>query len=213
MPSSVEPHAVELREITFATVRQIIALRVSEEQARYVSPNATSIAEGLLNPGGWPRAICDGDVPVGFVMLFDPKVPGAISRGTIDYDSVLLWRLMIDQAHQKRGYARVALDLVCEQARGMGARALLTSYVPGEHGPEQFIASTGSARQARFAATELSRSCVWCFERKSDPFRTPCLGGARRTGHRRLCWAAPATMFQRVTIHRANGRPATAGRR
>ena len=71
-----DQHVVQLREITFATVRQVISLRVSEQQSRYVAPNATSIAEGLLNPGGWLRAIYAADRPVGFAMLFDPKVPG-----------------------------------------------------------------------------------------------------------------------------------------
>lgn len=144
-------HGVQLREITFTTVRQIIALQVSAQQSRYVAPNATSIAEGLLNPGGWLRAIYADDLPVGFTMLFDPKVPGAISRGPVDARGVLLWRLMIDREHQKRGYAKVALDQLCLQAKRIGADWLLTSYVPGDHGPEQFylrqgFVKTGGAR-------------------------------------------------------------------
>ena len=144
-------YGVQLREIDFATVRQIIALRVSEQQSRYVAPNATSIAEGLLNPGGWLRAIYADDTPVGFAMLFDPKTPGAIARSPIDAGSVMLWRLMIGQEYQKRGYASKALDLLCMQARKIGANSLLTSYVPGEHGPERFylrygFVSTGGVR-------------------------------------------------------------------
>jgi diamine N-acetyltransferase len=145
-------HVVQLREITFATVRQVISLRVSEQQSRYVAPNATSIAEGLLNPGGWLRAIYAAERPVGFAMLFDPKVPGAISGGPLDAASVLLWRLMIDHAHQKRGYARNALDLLCAQARRVGANALLTSYVPGEYGPERFYLHYGFVKTGAMRA-------------------------------------------------------------
>ena len=139
-------HKVQLREITFATVRQIIGLRVSEQQSRYVAPNATSVAEGLLNPGGWLRAIYADDLPIGFAMLFDPKIPGAIARDPIDLDSVLLWRLMIDRDHQMRGTAKSALDLLCLKAKDFGAQRLLTSYVPGEHGPEQFYRRYGFVR-------------------------------------------------------------------
>jgi diamine N-acetyltransferase len=107
-----DQHVVQLREITFATVRQVISLRVSEQQSRYVAPNATSIAEGLLNPGGWLRAIYAADRPVGFAMLFDPKVRGAISGGPLDAANVLLCRLMIDHAHQKRG-TQETLSICC----------------------------------------------------------------------------------------------------
>jgi diamine N-acetyltransferase len=150
-------HVVQLREITFATVREVIGLRVSEQQSRYVAPNATSIAEGLLNPGGWLRAIYAADRPVGFAMLFDPKVPSAISRGPLDAASVLLWRLMIDYAHQKRGYARNALDLLCAQARSVGADTLLTSYVPGEYGPEQFYLHYGFVKTGAIRANGTER--------------------------------------------------------
>ncbi|MDA9399050.1 GNAT family N-acetyltransferase [Bradyrhizobium sp. CCBAU 45389] len=152
-----DQHGVQLREITFATVRQIIALRGSEQQSRYVAPNATSIAEGLLNPGGWLRAIYADDTPVGFAMLFDPKVPGAIARGPMDTDSVVLWRLMVGYEYQKRGYAKAALDLLCAQAQKLGAKSLVTSYVPGEHGPERFYLHYGFVKTGNIRAngTEL----------------------------------------------------------
>jgi len=148
----VGQHLVQLREITFATVRQVTSLRVSEQQSRYVAPNATSIAKGLLNPGGWLRAIYAADAPVGFAMLFDPKVPGAISRGLLDAASLLLWRLMVDHAHQKRGYAKNALNLLCAQARKAGADTLITSYVPGEYGPEQFYLHYGFVKTGAMRA-------------------------------------------------------------
>ena len=118
---------ITLRPLDFATVREIIGLRVSDQQAPYVAPNAVSIAEGLLNPGGWPRSIHAGELAVGFVMLNDPSVPGANMRGTIEPDCILLWRLMIDREHQKRGYAKAALDLVVAEARRRGASSLVTS--------------------------------------------------------------------------------------
>jgi diamine N-acetyltransferase len=119
-PSGKDSPDVTLQEITFETVRAIISLRVNSEQSRYVAPNATSIAEGLLNPGGWIRAIYAAETLVGLVMLLDPKVPGAKTRSPIDNASVYLWRLMVDHRFQKQGYGKRTLDLVCDHARRLG---------------------------------------------------------------------------------------------
>ena len=84
--------AISLREITFETVRQITALDVTDQQRSYVAPNAVSIAEAHFNPGAWFRAVYAGDEPVGFVMLLDPTVPGALVRSPISPESIALWR-------------------------------------------------------------------------------------------------------------------------
>ena len=72
---------VSLREITFATVRDILSLNVDASQRAYVASNATSIAEGHFNPGAWFRGVYAAETPVGFIMLLDPEVPDAILRG------------------------------------------------------------------------------------------------------------------------------------
>ena len=46
---------ISLREITFATIRDILGLDVSEMQRGYVGSNAVSIAEAHYNPGAWFR--------------------------------------------------------------------------------------------------------------------------------------------------------------
>lgn len=143
---------VALREITFATVREIIDLRVSDQQSGYVAPNAISIAEGLLNPGGWLRAIYAGDVPVGFAMLFDPKIPGAIARSPVASDALMLWRFMIDHRHQDRGYGKAAFNLLRTHAKNCGVHSLLTSYIPGEHSPEGFYLKLGFSKTGALRA-------------------------------------------------------------
>jgi diamine N-acetyltransferase len=144
---------ISLQEITFATVRDILALDVDELQRAYVVSNATSIAEGHFNPGAWIRGVYAADIPVGFIMLLDPEVPGAISRGPIGSGAVLLWRLMIDHRYQRHGYARRALDLARSHFRNRpGATRLISSYVPGDHGPEAFYLSYGFQKTGRFRA-------------------------------------------------------------
>jgi diamine N-acetyltransferase len=146
-------NTVSLREITFASVREVLALEVDQRQRAYVASNATSIAEGHFNPGAWFRAVYSGEAPVGFIALVDPEVPGAISRGAIRPGEVLLWRLMIDHRYQRRGYARQALDLVRSHIRGQrGAVRLISSYVPGDDGPEAFYLRYGFQKTGRLRA-------------------------------------------------------------
>jgi len=128
------PDAVSLREVTAETVRAICSLEVSPEQRGYVAPNAVSIAQAHFEPRAWFRAVYAGEQPVGFVMLHDDP----------EKREYYLWRFMIGAEHQGKGYGRAALDLVVEHVRGRpGADALVSSYVPGEHGPRDFYVGYG----------------------------------------------------------------------
>ena len=126
--------SVTLREITKESVRRICALEVAPHQQSYVARVAVSIAEAHFSPGeAWFRAIYAGEEPVGFVMLsVRPHIP--------DY---FLWRLMIDERHQGRGFGRAALDRIVEHVRGLGATELQTTAVPGEHSPQPFYEKYG----------------------------------------------------------------------
>ncbi len=125
---------VTLREITRETVRAICALEVAPEQRGFVAPNAVSLAQAHFEPSAWFRAVYAGDEPVGFVMLHEGP----------DTGEYYLWRLMIAAEHQGRGYGKRALDLVVERVRSLpGATELLTSFVPGEHGPRDFYLRYG----------------------------------------------------------------------
>ena len=127
---------VSLREITSATVRDILKLAVAPAQERFVASNAASIAEAhFAGDRAWFRAIYDGDQPVGFVMLEDGG-PGK---------PVFLWRFMIDARHQGRGVGRRALELVLDEARSRRATSIETSCVPGPGSPEPFYERLGFA--------------------------------------------------------------------
>ena len=144
---------VSLQEITFRTVRDILNLDVSERQRGYVASNSTSIAEAHFNPGAWLRAVYADETLVGFIMLLDPKVPAAISRDPIEPEEILLWRFMIDQCYQRRGYAQRALDLARSFFRNRrGVSRLISSYIPGDNGPEQFYLRYGFQKTGRLRA-------------------------------------------------------------
>jgi diamine N-acetyltransferase len=54
-----------------------------------------------------------------------------------------LWKLLIDERFQDRGYGSAAVRQVAELVLGAGATELLTSYVPGNGGPAGFYERLG----------------------------------------------------------------------
>jgi diamine N-acetyltransferase len=144
---------VNLQEIDSSLEKIISVLRVSDLQSSYVAPNPRSLAEAKSNPGAWARAICADEIPVGFVMLFMPFLPDAIERPQVRRDQIGLWRFMIDHRFQKMGFGRQALKLICaECGRHAGIVEVLSSYVPGPHGPEKFYLSQGFVKTGDFRA-------------------------------------------------------------
>ncbi len=134
--TSPSPSAiVTLREITKDTVRLICNLRVAPDQEGFVAPNAVSIAQAYFEPEiAWFRAIYADETPVGFVMLEDDPANEAYS----------LWRFMIDARFQGAGFGCCALELLIAQVRTRpGAKALLTSCVPGNGSPGPFYEKLG----------------------------------------------------------------------
>ena len=133
-PSAGVEAQVSLREVTAQTVGDICNLCVAPGQERFVAPNAVSIAEAYFCKNAWFRAIYADETPVGFLMLYDdPQKP--------EYH---LWRFMIAEGQQGKGYARRAMELLIEHvSRRPRAEELLLSYVPGEGSPEGFYRGLG----------------------------------------------------------------------
>ncbi len=131
---------ISLREITDENREAVSALRVRSDQEQFVGGVADSIAEAAATPEAkpWYRAVYDGDEPVGFVMLsWDvTPAPGIIGPW-------FLWRLLIDEHHQRRGYGRATLIEIVSVIRAAGATELLTSYHPGTGEPWPFYEKFG----------------------------------------------------------------------
>jgi diamine N-acetyltransferase len=121
---------ISLREITGENRDAVCALRVAPGQERFVSPVVESLEEAVATPQAapWYRAVYSDEEPVGFVMLSWDATPAPGILGPY-----FLWRLLIDEHHQRRGFGREALVQIVDLIRADGARELLTSYHPG-HG-------------------------------------------------------------------------------
>ncbi|USX52524.1 GNAT family N-acetyltransferase [Lentzea sp. HUAS12] len=131
---------IRLVEITETNRDAVVALRVHPSQERFVASVERSFRDARENPEAkpWFRAVCDGDTPVGFVMLCWDLVPRPGLLGPF-----FLWRLLVDAEHQGRGYGRAILNEVVALLRAEGATELLTSCVPGEGSPEPFYRGYG----------------------------------------------------------------------
>jgi diamine N-acetyltransferase len=130
-----------LHEITDQNREAVVGLRVAAAQDAYVSSVADSLEEARDSPEGnpWYRAIYAEGELVGFVMLswnVTPDPPRIIGPW-------FLWKLLIDERHQGRGYGRAAVKLVADIAREHGAFELLTSCVVGDRSPEPFYRQIG----------------------------------------------------------------------
>jgi diamine N-acetyltransferase len=127
---------VRLAEITEDTAPGILLLSetLTEPQRSMVADNAVSIAQGHFSPYAWFRAIHAGKAPVGFLMLYD-------NAEEPDY---FLWRFMIAEPYQGRGYGRQAIDCLLEYVRTRpNAKVLEVSCSQGPGSPEVFYQRLG----------------------------------------------------------------------
>ena len=125
---------IELRELDKSNYRDILNLKVADNQTGFVASNAISLAQALFHSQAWYRGIYRGDTAVGFVMLdLDMEKP--------DY---YLWRYMIDEKFQGHGYGYKALELVIEHVKSLpNSTEFLLSYVPKEGNPKGFHEKLG----------------------------------------------------------------------
>ena len=116
-------------------------LRVAPDQERFVGTVAGALRDAEEIPEGkpWHRAIYADDQPVGFVMISWNVTPDPPRI----FGPWFLWKLLVDERHQRRGYGRQAVALVADIACANGAAALLTSFAQGNGGPEPFYRRLG----------------------------------------------------------------------
>jgi diamine N-acetyltransferase len=133
--------AVILREITDDNRAAALALRLAAGQERFVDSVPDALREAAEYPQAkpWYRAVYADGEPVGFVMVSwnaEPQPPEIIGPW-------FLWKLLIDERYQGRGYGSEVVRQVVDLVRAEGATELLTSYVSEDGGPAGFYARLG----------------------------------------------------------------------
>ncbi len=123
---------LNVRPVAADNADALMALDVLPGQRRFVAPVVRSLAQTAYAPAGRPLGLYLGDMPVGFMLLYDAR---------LDKDEpaqqLYVWRLMIDARHQRLGLGRQAMAWVIDEARRLGLREVGLSHVlqPGHPGP------------------------------------------------------------------------------
>ena len=112
---------VKLEPVNAKNVWSILKLKVSEEQREFVAPNDMSIIEAYIalvsNGHALPFGIYADDTPVGFLMIGYDVDDAFDDPPQIAYGNYSIWRLMIDEKHQHKGYGRKAMQLALDFVR------------------------------------------------------------------------------------------------
>lgn len=131
--------SVTLRDITGDNYFQVLELKISPEQeaAKFVSPVVRSLAdawfyreEGIT----YPKAIYADEDLVGFIMY----------ELDTEEQQVFVWRFLIDQAFQGRGYGRQTIEAVLEMAKQQTQMTkVVADYVDGNEPMKKILLDLG----------------------------------------------------------------------
>lgn len=150
---------VQLRDIATDDDRaRALTVRRGPGQDHFVASVEKSFADALDSPEACPRSwtVNDGDRVVGFVMISDGVSVAAIEADPTIIGPYFLWRLLIDERHQRQGYGTATLDaLVAYLHDRPGATALFTSCVPGDGTPQPFYERYGFVATGRIVEDEV----------------------------------------------------------
>ena len=104
-----------------ADMTALCALKLAEDQRRFVAPNAVTIDEAKGESACHVFTIWDGDTRVGLIALVDmPELDQTDVAPHDEPQSVLIWRFMIAEAHQRRGFGAAAVAWALDWARSKG---------------------------------------------------------------------------------------------
>ena len=96
---------IKLDEITADNHEVVLKLKVSKEQENFVSTTAYSLAQAYVyRENAYPFAIYADDTLVGFIMFGFYELRNQYT----------LWKFLIDEKYQNKGYGKMALALGIE---------------------------------------------------------------------------------------------------
>ena len=149
---------IQLRKIGEKNFRDILDLCVRDDQKSFVAPNDISLIEAFIaishHGKAFPFGIYDGDIPVGFCMIGFGTDEDWEDAPAVAKDNYNLWRLMIDERYQGKGYGKAAmkriLEFIADKPCGPAAYCWL-SYEPENEAAKALYASffSGNRRMGR----------------------------------------------------------------
>lgn len=110
---------IRLESVNSQNIWDIIKLKVCDDQKDFVASNTESILEAYVTEKdqqvALPFAIYEDDTLVGFTMLGYGRVDEDDPK--ISDHNFCLWRLMIDQRYQNKGYGKQAIHIILDYMR------------------------------------------------------------------------------------------------
>lgn len=107
--------SVSLRDVTGDNWKEVVRLKVRPDQTSFVASNMYSLAQSVFEPFWVTKAIYHDELVVGFVMY-------GRDREDEMWTGYWIARLMVDESHQGKGYARAAMEAVLDEIRESGYR-------------------------------------------------------------------------------------------
>ena len=125
------PVAFSVRPVDRSNAEAVMKLQVAAGQRAFVSPVERSLAQVAYEPCGRAMAMFDGEQAVGMMLLYDVRHDEEEPA-----NQLYVWRLLVDARFQKRGYGRLAMSWVVDEARREGYAEVGLSHVdkPGHAG-------------------------------------------------------------------------------
>lgn len=126
---------INLKPINKENIDEIIVLKVGKQQEGFVSTVAESLAQAVVyKDTAFPFAVYENDTPVGFIMFgyYEKK------------QYYTLWKLLIDEKYQNKGYGRAALKLGIEYLKNnFNSNRVYTGVVPDNEVAKHLYSSFG----------------------------------------------------------------------
>ena len=143
---------VELRKITIDNYEECLNLKVADNQKAFVSSNAHSLAQAwVYYKTAFPFAIYADDNMIGFIMLGYYKAK----------DYYTLWKLMIDEKYQRKGYGRKALALGIDYlVNRFKVKEVFTAYESSNDIAKNLYTSVGFVETGEVAGSEVGMKLV-----------------------------------------------------
>jgi diamine N-acetyltransferase len=144
----------EIRPVTKDNWKELIRLKVREDQTHFIASNLYSIAEAQFGDdyeGHWdlhPFGIYDDGTPVGFLMYgYNFEHPK---------QQAFIIRLMVDQEFQGKGYGRFGMEKMLEIFRlDERIRVAGISYEPENEAARRLYASLGFVETGEMVGDEV----------------------------------------------------------
>lgn len=143
---------IELRKITKENYEECLNLNIADSQKNFVSSNIHSLAQAwVYYDTAFPFAIYANNTMIGFIMLGYYEVKGYYT----------LWKFMIDEKFQNKGYGKKALKLGIDYLiNRFNVKEVYTAYYATNRIARDLYASIGFRETGEIVENEIGMKLI-----------------------------------------------------